>query len=130
MIPKALLATPHPMPSRRLPAATASLLVVLALPVFAAAGWRLGAWVLGASLWFAAEAFAFVIGKMPVGGRNLVSSGFVGVAMTFRVIAVAAVLIAVAASDQSLALPAGLVFVAAYSLELALSLVLYFGGRS
>ena len=130
MTPKALLATPRPVPSRRLPAAAASLLVVLALPVFLAAGWRLGAWVLGASLWFAAEAFAFAIGKMPVGYRNLVSSGFVGVAMTFRVIIVIAVLIGVTASDKSLALPAGLLFLAAYSLELALSLVLYFGGRS
>lgn len=130
MIPRSLLTTPHPMPSRRLPAAAASLVVVLALPVFAAAGWRLAAWVLAAALWFAAEAFAFAIGRLPVGYRHLVSSGFVGVAMTFRMIAVAAVLIGVAVSDRALALPAGLLYIAAYSLELALSLVLYFGGRS
>lgn len=123
------LSTPRPVPSRRLPATAGSLLVLAALPVFAAAGWSLAAWGLGAALWFAGEAFAFAVGRLPLSLGHLVSSGFVGVAMTFRVIIVMVVLIAVAASDQALALPAGLLFVAAYSLELALSLLLYFGGK-
>jgi hypothetical protein len=129
MIPRLLLTTPRPVPSRRFPAAASSLVVLLALPVFAAAGWRLGAWGLGAALWFAGEAFAFAISRLPLSLGNLVSSGFVGFAMTFRVIVVMIVLIAVAASDKSLAFPAGLLFIAAYSLELALSLLLYFGGE-
>ena len=129
MIPRSILTTPRPVPSRRLPAAAGSLVVLLALPVFAAAGWRLGGWGLGAALWFAGEAFALVIARLPLSLNNLASSGFVGVAMTFRVIVVMVVLIAVAASDTALALPAGLLFIAAYSLELALSLLLYFGGE-
>jgi hypothetical protein len=124
------LTTPRPVPSRTLPAAAGSLLVLGALPVFAVAGWSLAAWGLAAALWFAGEGFAFAIGRLPLSLGNLVSSGFVGVAMTFRVIIVMVVLIAVAASHSSLALPAALVFVAAYSLELALSMILYFGGES
>jgi hypothetical protein len=129
MIPRSILTTPRPVPSRRLPAAAGSLLVLLAPPVFVAAGWSLAAWALGAALWFAGEAFAFAIGRLPLSLDNLASSGFVGIAMTFRVIVVMVVLIAVAASNGPLALPAGLLFVAAYSLELALSLLLYFGGE-
>lgn len=124
------LTTPRPVPSRRLPAAAGSLLVLCALPVFVAAGWSLAGWGLGAALWFAGEGFAFAIGRLPLSLGNLVSSGFVGVAMTLRVIVVMVVLIAVAASHSPLALPAALVFIAAYSLELGLSLVLYFGGES
>lgn len=129
LIPRSLLETPRPAPSRRLPAAAGSLVVLLALPVFAAAGWPVSAWGLAAALWFAGEAFAFAVGRLPLSLNNLVSSGVVGVAMTFRVIVVMVVLIAIAASDKGLALPAGLLYVAAYSLELALSLVLYFGGE-
>ncbi len=129
MIPRSILTTPRPVPGRTLPAAAGSLTVLLALPVFAAAGWRLDAWGLGAVLWFVGEAFAFAIGRLPLSLSNLASSGVVGVAMTFRVIVVMVVLIAVAASNKELALPAGLLFIAAYSLELALSLLLYFGGE-
>ncbi len=128
MIPRSMLMTPRPVPSRRLPATAGSLLVLLALPVFAAAGWSLGAWGLGAALWFAGEALAFGIARLPLGANNLVSSGLVGVAMTFRVVAVMMVLVGVAATNGSLALAAGLLFAAAYSLELALSLLLYFAG--
>jgi len=129
LIPRSILETPRPAPSRSLPALAGSLLVLAALPVFLAARWSFGAWALAAALWFAGEAFALLIGKLPMSLNNLVSSGFVGVAMTARVIAVMVVLIAVAASNKGLALPAGLLFIAAYSLELGLSLVLYFGGE-
>ena len=130
MIRPPIVTTPRPVPSRRVPSAAGSLLVLLALPVFATAGWSLGAWGLAAALWAAGEVFAFAIGRLPLSLNRLVSSGFVGVAMTFRVIVVMAVLIAVAASNESLALPAGLLYVAAYSLELALSLALYFGSKT
>ncbi len=125
---RGILTTPRPVPSRRIPAAAATLVVLLALPVFAAAGWSLGAWALAASLWVAGEALGFALGRLPIGLDSLRSSGVVGVAMTFRVIAVMVVLIAVAASNEGLAIPAAALFVAAYSLELALSLVLYFAG--
>jgi hypothetical protein len=123
----ALLVTPRPLPDRRIPAAAAAIVVVLALPVFAIAGWGLDSWALAATLWFASEAVVFALGHLPVGYKALVSSGFVGVAMTLRMIIVAFVLVAVAVSDKSLALPALLLFVVAYSVELALSMSLYFG---
>ena len=128
MMPRSILATPRPVPSRRLPTAAGSLVVLLALPLFAAAGWPLGAWGLAAALWLAGEALAFGIARLPLGMNTLVSSGFVGIAMTFRVVAVMMVLVGVAATNESFALAAGLLFAAAYSLELALSLLLYFTG--
>jgi len=71
MIPRSMLTTPRPVPDRRLPAAAGSLAVLLGLPVFAAAGWSLGAWGLGAALWFAGEVVAFGIARMPLGANNL-----------------------------------------------------------
>ena len=130
MIARSILTTPRPVPSRRLPSVAGSLVILLALPVFAVASWSLSAWGLAAALWAAGEVFAFAVARLPLSLNNLVSSGFVGVAMTFRVILVMAVLIAVAASNESLALPAGLLYVAAYSLELALSLTVYFGSKT
>ena len=125
---RSMLTKPRPMPSRTIPALAGTSVVVLGLPVFLAAGWSIAAWGLGASLWIAGEAAAFLIGRLPIGLDNLGSSGVVGVASTFRVIAVMVVLIAVAASNESLAVPAAALYILAYSLELALSLVLYFGG--
>ena len=125
-----ILSTPRPVPGRRLPSTAGSLVLLLGLPVFAAAGWSLGAWGLAAALWVAGEAFAFAVARLPLSLNNLVSSGLVGIAMTFRVIVVMFVLIAVAVSNESLALPAGLLYVAAYSVELALSLLLYFGSKT
>jgi hypothetical protein len=129
LLPRSILETPRPAPSRTLPAIVASVLVVAALPVFIAAGWSVGGWALGASLWFAGEAMAFAIGRLPMSLNNLVSSSFVGVAMTFRVIAVMVVLLIVANSNRDLALSAALLFIVAYSLELGLSLLLYFGSE-
>ncbi len=102
--------------------------MLLALPLFAAAGWSLKAWGLAAGLWVAGEVVAFGIGRLPLGASSLLSSGIAGIAMTFRVVAVMMVLVAVAVSNGSLALAAGLTFAAAYSCELALSLLLYFTG--
>ena len=125
-----ILSTPRPVPSRRLPSTAGSLLVVLALPVFATSGWSLGAWGLAAALWVAGEGLAFAIARLPLSLNNLVSSGLVGFAMTLRVIVVMFVLVAVAVSNGSLALHAGLLYVAAYSVELAFSLLLYFGNKT
>ena len=126
---RGILTTPRPMPSRRIPALGGSLVVLLALPIFIVADWSIGAWVLAASLWILGEAVAFLLARLPIGLDNLASSGVVGVAMTFRMIAVMVVLIAVAVSNEGLAVPAAAVFILAYSLELALSLVLYFTGK-
>ncbi len=124
-----IFATPRPVPDRRRPALIGTLVVLLALPVFLAAGWGLASWGLAAALWVGGEALAFALGRLPIGLDNLAASGMAGIGMTFRVIAVMVVLIAVAARDEALAVPAALLFIAAYSLELAVSLVLYFAGE-
>jgi hypothetical protein len=102
--------------------------LVIALPVFLLAGWPLAGWGLATVLWVAGEALAFALSRVPLGLDHLASSGLVGIAMTFRVVAVMVVLIAVTVSDKSLGVAAALLFIAAYSVELAVSLVAYFGG--
>ena len=124
------LATPRPLPATRLPAVAAGAAVALALPVFLAAGWPVSGWVLGAVLWLAAQAFALVLERLPIGADNLAGSGVRGIGMMFRAIAVMVVVIAVAASDASLGLAAAGVYALGYTIELALSLVTYFGGES
>ena len=124
-----VFSTPRPLPDRRWPAAAGTLLVLLALPVFLAAGWGFASWALAAALWLGGEVLAFALGRLPLGLDNLAASGMAGIGMTFRVIAVMVVLIAVADKDESLAVPAALLFIAAYTLELALSLVTYFAGE-
>ena len=43
--------TPRPMPDQKLPFIAGAAVIVLALPVFLAAGWELRGWVIGATLW-------------------------------------------------------------------------------
>jgi hypothetical protein len=124
-----IFSTPRPIPDRRWPALAGTLVVLLALPVFLAAGWSLSAWGLAAALWAGGELLALALGRLPLGLDNLAASGMAGIGMTFRVIAVMVVLIAVAATNEELAVPAAALFIAAYTLELALSLVTYFAGR-
>jgi hypothetical protein len=120
------LATPRPLPATRVPAIAAGAAIALALPVFLAAGWPVSGWVLGAVLWLAAQAFALLLERLPIGADNLAGSGVRGIGMMFRAIAVMVVVIAVAATDASLGLAAAL----GYTIELALSLVTYFGGEA
>ena len=122
-----LVATPRPLPGRLFPAAAGGAVVALALPVFAAAGWPLRGWVLGAALWLAAQALAALLARLPLGADNLAASGVVGIGMMFRPVAVMIVAIAVAASDATLGVAATVVYALAYTLELGVSLVSYFG---
>jgi hypothetical protein len=119
--------TPRPVPSRLLPALAAAGLLVLALPVFLAAGLPLGGWVLASVLWLAGEALALLLTRLGVGADKLAASGVVGIGMTMRSVAVGVVLIAVAATDARLGLSAALLYVIAYTLELGVSLATYFG---
>lgn len=119
--------TPRPVPSRLLPALGGALVIVLALPVFALAGWRIAAWALAAVLWIGSQALALLLRRLRLGGGNLAASGVVAFGMMFRAIAVVVVLFAVAVGDGSLALAAALVYALAYTLELGLSLASYFG---
>jgi hypothetical protein len=124
-----IFSTPRPIPDRRWPALGGTLVVLLALPVFLAAGWSLSAWGLAAALWAGGELLAFALGRLPLGLDNLAASGMAGIGMTFRVIAVMVVLIAVAVSDAGLAVAAAGVYALAYTVELGLSLATYFSGE-
>lgn len=123
------LTTPRSAPGRLAPALAGGAVVLIALPVFAVAGWRLSAWGLAAVLWAGAQALGLVLARLRLGMGNLASSGVVGIGMTFRSVAVMAVVIAVAVSDPRLGLAAGAVYALAYTLELVVGLAAYFGGE-
>jgi hypothetical protein len=123
-----VFSTPRPMPPRVLPVVAGGVVIALALPVFALAGWPLQGWALAAVLWVAAQGLGLLLTRLRLGADNLAASGLMGIVMSFRPIAVMVVVIAVAASDAELGLAAGLLYAFAYTLELAVSLVLYFGG--
>jgi hypothetical protein len=125
-----LFSTPRPAPAQKLPFLAGAAVVVLALPIFLAAGWDLGAWVIGATLWAASRALAALLTHLRSGMGNLAGSGVVGFGMTFRALAVMVVVVALAATDARLALAVTLLYALAYTLELAVSLALYFSGET
>ena len=118
--------TPRPVPWRVVPALAGAAVIALALPVFLVAGWPLGGWALAAVLWVAGELLAALLARFRLGAGNLATSGVVGIGMSFRVLAIGVVLIAVAASDARLGVSAALLYALAYTLELAVSLLSYF----
>ena len=124
-----VFATPRPMPDQRLPFIAGAAVIVLALPIFLAAGWDLRGWVIGATLWAASRALAALLTHLRSGMGNLAGSGVVGFGMTFRALAVMVVVVVLAATDARLALAVVLLYALAYTLELAVSLALYFSGR-
>jgi hypothetical protein len=109
-----------------LPAVAGSGVIALALPVYLVAGWRLGGWLLAATLWLGSQAFAFLLLRLRARG-NLVAAGVAAFGMMFRAIAVMVVVFAVAVSDPRLGLAAAITYTLAYTVELGLSLVTYFG---
>ncbi len=122
--------TPRPMPSQWPPLAAGAAVLVLALPLFLAAGWELRGWAVGAALWTGTRALASLLTHLNVGASNLARGGVVGFGMTFRAIVVLVAIVALAATDARLALAATLLYALAYTLELAVSLALYFGGEA
>ena len=125
-----VFSTPRPLPDQRIPFVAGAGVIVLALPVFLAAGWDLRGWTIGATLWVGSRALAALLTHLRGGMGNLAGSGVVGFGMTFRALAVLVVLVAVAASDARVALAATLLYALAYTAELGLSLALYFSGES
>jgi hypothetical protein len=125
-----LLRTPRPIPGRLVPTAAAGLVILLALPLYAIAGFRLAGWGLAAVLWVAGEAFGLLLARLPFGAGNLARAGMVAFGMMFRAIAVMVILVAIAVSDSRLALSAAILYALAYTLELGLSLLSYFGGEA
>jgi hypothetical protein len=106
------------------------LVVLLALPVFLAAGWPFAGWILGAALWLAAEVVALLLGRRGLGPPTLSGSGVVAFGMISRGIVVMVALIVVAAFEPAVALAGALVYAAAYTTELALSLTSYYSGST
>ena len=122
--------TPRPIPGRLVPALAGTAVVVLALPVFAAAGWPLRGWLLAATLWVASQLFALLLTRLPLGTGNLAAAGMRGIGTSFRAIAVGIPLVAVTVADERVGIAAALVYALAYTLELALSLVTYFDAEA
>jgi hypothetical protein len=100
--------------------------VVLALPVFIAAGWRLSGWAIAALLWLGGQAFGLLLGRLRPSPGNLAGAGALAFGMMLRVLGVLVVLVAVASANARLGLTAALVYGLAYTAELALSLVGYY----
>ena len=125
-----LFSTPRPRPGLTLPLVAGASVVVLALPVFVAAGWPLAGWVIGGVLWGASRLLAALLTHLQGRAGNLAAGGVVGFGMTFRALAVLVVVVALAASDPRLALAAMLLYALAYTLELGVALALYFSGES
>ena len=102
--------------------------VLLALPIFLIAGWRIEGWALGAVLWAASEGLGLLLARLRLGMGSLASSGVVAFGMMFRAIAIMVCLLAVAVSDAQLAVAAALVYALAFTFELGVALVTYFSG--
>ena len=113
-----------------MPALAGTIVVGLALPVFVAAGWPLDGWLLAATLWVAAEAFAWLLTRLPLGTGNLAAAGMRGIGTSFRAMAIGIPLVVATVADESVGLAAALVYAIAFTVELAVSLLEYFGAEA
>ena len=125
-----LFTTPRPVPSRFAPALAGNAVVLLALPVFAIAGWPLKGWALAAVLWIGAQALALLLTRLPLGEGNLAASGVRGIGMSFRAFIVGIPLVAITVADARVGVAAAVLYVLAYTLELAVSLITFFGSEA
>ena len=123
-----IFATPRAVPSRVGPTIAGATTIVLALPVFAVAGWPLGGWALAAVLWVAAEIFAAVLARLPGRPDNLAAAGMRGIGTTSRALLVGIVLVIVTVSNESVGLAAAILYAIAFTVELGVGLATYFGG--
>jgi hypothetical protein len=124
------MSTPRPVPESRLPAVGGAVVVLVALPVFAIAGWRLEAWGIAAGLWVVGQAIVLLLQRLPLGMGNLASAGVVAFGRMFRAAGLMTVLIVIAVSDSSLGLPAAVVYGLAFTVEFGLSLLTFFVGEA
>ena len=125
-----VFATPRPVPESRLPALGGTAVVLVALPVFLIAGWRLAAWGIAAGLWLAFLLIGALLRHLQRGSDNLAAAGLVAFGRMTRAVALVAILIVIAVKDSGLGLPAAVVYALAFTVELLLSLVAYFGGEA
>jgi hypothetical protein len=122
--------TPRPIHDRRVPIALGALVVLVALPIFLIADWRIEGWALGAVLWGAAQVLGLILSKAGIGSPNLKGSGIFAFGMFGRGIGLAVLLIVIASFDPGLALAGALVYAAAFTTELGLGLSMYFSGEA
>src|SRR5581483_9379468 len=120
----------RPVPDGKAPALGGTAVVLLALPVFLVAGWRIDAWGIAAGLWAAYQAIGLLLRRVPLGSDNLAAAGLVAFGRMTRAVALVAILIAIAVANADLGLPAAVVYGLAFTVEFALSLVAYFGGEA
>ena len=120
------LGSPRPVPNRLVPVAAGTAALLLALPIFVIAGWRIGGWAIAAVLWIATQGLGLLLARIKPSPDNLAASTVLAFGMMARVLAVLVVLIAVAASDRELGLAAALVYGLAYTAELAVSVASYY----
>ncbi len=125
-----IFSTPRPLPSKLAPAIAGGSVIVLALPVFVVAGWPLAAWALAAVLWAAAEAFAFVLTRLPSGADNLAAAGMRGIGTTSRALLVGVPLVAVTVADERVGIAAAGLYALAFTVELGIGLAQYFAGEA
>ena len=125
-----LYTKPRSVPGRLAPMLAGSGLILLALPVFAIAGWPLKGWALTAVLWTAAQAFAYILTRLPLDEGNLAAAGVRGIGMGFRAFIVGIPLVAITVADSRVGLAAAVLYVCAYTVELAVSLVTFFGAEA
>jgi hypothetical protein len=123
-----VFSTPRPVPERRIPTITGTVVVALALPVVLVGGFSMAGWGLAAALWVAAEVLGLWLSRREIGADHLRMSGFVALTMASRGIGVMVVLLAVTVANKSVGVCAVIVYALAYSLSLAVSLVEYFTG--
>ena len=121
--------TPRPVPGRLVPALAGAAVIALALPVFLVAGWPLDGWVLAATVWVAAEAFAWLLTRLARDDGNL-AAAMRGIGTSFRAVAVGIPLVAVTVSDERVGIAAALLYALAFTVELAVSLATYFGSEA
>jgi hypothetical protein len=122
--------TPRPIPGRLVPALAGTGVIVLALPVFAVAGWPLSGWTFAAVLWAAAQGFAWLLTRLSLDAGNLAAAGMRGIGTSFKAIAVGIPLVAITVSDERVGVAAALLYAFAFTVELAVSLVTYFGAEA
>ena len=125
-----ILSTPRPVPGKLASAIAGSTVIVLALPVFAVAGWPLAAWALAAVLWFAALAFALVLARLPGDPGNLAAAAMKGIGTTSRSFLVGVPLLVVVVTNETVGFAAAALYAVAFTVELVTGLALYFGGEA
>lgn len=125
-----LFSTPRPVPGRAAPVAAGALVIGLALPVILVAGWPVRGWVLALVLWIAAQLFALLLTRLPLGTGNLAAQGMRGIGTSVRAFLVGVPLVAITVSDERLGITAAAVYALAYTAELVVSVLTYFAGEA